>query len=65
MGAVAFIGAVIYTVFTSKEYPPTTLEIEERKKEESKGIKNIKSNLFKDLWSISFSNKNHNFLIKP
>jgi len=38
LGAVAFIGAVLYTVFTSKEYPPTTLEQEERKQEESKGF---------------------------
>jgi maltose/moltooligosaccharide transporter len=38
LGAVAFIGAVIYTVFTSKEYPPTSLELEERKQEESKGF---------------------------
>ena len=38
IGAAAFLGAVVYTVFTSKEYPPTDLEIEERKKEESKGF---------------------------
>jgi maltose/moltooligosaccharide transporter len=38
IGAVAFLGAVVYTVITSKEYPPSDLEIEERKKEESKGF---------------------------
>ncbi|MBM3452636.1 MAG: SLC45 family MFS transporter [Bacteroidetes bacterium] len=38
IGAVAFLGAVIYTVFTSKEYPPSDLEIEDRKKEQSKGF---------------------------
>jgi maltose/moltooligosaccharide transporter len=38
IGAVAFLGAVVYTVFTSKEYPPTEYELEERKKEESKGF---------------------------
>ena len=38
IGAVAFIGAVIYTVFTSREYPPTNMELEDRKKEESKGF---------------------------
>jgi maltose/moltooligosaccharide transporter len=38
IGAVAFLGAVVYTVFTSKEYPPTEHELEERKKEESKGF---------------------------
>ena len=38
IGAVAFFGAVVYTVFTSKEYPPTQLELEERKNEESRGF---------------------------
>jgi maltose/moltooligosaccharide transporter len=38
IGAVAFLGAVVYTVFTSKEYPPTQLELEERKNEESQGF---------------------------
>lgn len=38
IGAVAFLGAVVYTVFTSKEYPPTEHELEERKKEVSKGF---------------------------
>jgi maltose/moltooligosaccharide transporter len=38
LGSIAFLGAVLYTVFTSKEYPPTNLEIEEKKKEESKGF---------------------------
>jgi maltose/moltooligosaccharide transporter len=38
IGAFAFISAVLYTVFTSKEYPPSDLELEDRKKEESKGF---------------------------
>jgi maltose/moltooligosaccharide transporter len=38
LGSIAFIGAVLYTVLTSREYPPTNLEIEIRKQEESKGF---------------------------
>jgi maltose/moltooligosaccharide transporter len=38
LGGIAFLGAVLYTVFTTKEYPPSTLEEEERKKESKKGF---------------------------
>jgi maltose/moltooligosaccharide transporter len=37
-GGVAFIGAVSWTVFRTKEYPPHDLELFEREKEESKGL---------------------------
>ncbi|MBM3917546.1 MAG: SLC45 family MFS transporter [Sphingomonadales bacterium] len=30
IGAVAFLGAVLYTVFTTKEYPPTTQQLDEQ-----------------------------------
>jgi maltose/moltooligosaccharide transporter len=35
LGAFFFIGAVLYTVFTTKEYPPTAEELEENKKKGS------------------------------
>jgi maltose/moltooligosaccharide transporter len=35
IGAFFFIGAVLYTVFTTKEYPPTEEELEENKKKGS------------------------------
>jgi len=38
LGAVAFLIAVIYTVVTSKEYPPEDLEAFERHKHEKQGI---------------------------
>jgi maltose/moltooligosaccharide transporter len=38
IGAVAFLVAVIYTVITSKEYPPENLEEFMRKKHEKRGI---------------------------
>src|SRR5690349_3721584 len=38
LGAVAFLVAVIYTVITTKEYPPDDIEEFERKKRERKGV---------------------------
>jgi maltose/moltooligosaccharide transporter len=38
IGAVAFVGAVLYTIFTSEEYPPEDLEEFERKRKEHKGF---------------------------
>ena len=38
IGAVAFLLAVLWTVFTSKEYPPENLEEFERKKREHRGM---------------------------
>lgn len=38
LGGIAFLGAVLYTVLTTKEYPPSTLEEEERKRESKKGF---------------------------
>ena len=37
-GAVAFIGAVTWTVFRTKEYPPENIEEFQKKKEENKGF---------------------------
>jgi maltose/moltooligosaccharide transporter len=38
IGGFMFAAAVLYTVFTTKEYPPTEAELEEKAKEEKKGI---------------------------
>ncbi|MGE0886350.1 MAG: MFS transporter [Blastocatellales bacterium] len=38
LGAFAFIGAVLWTIFTSPEYPPEDLAAFERQKRESKGV---------------------------
>ncbi len=38
VGAVAFIGAVLYTVLTTKEYPPVDISEFQKEKEEKKGF---------------------------
>ena len=37
-GAVAFLGAVLYTVFTTKEYPPEDMEAFKKEKSETSGL---------------------------
>jgi len=37
-GAVFFLAAVLYTVFTSREYPPSDIDYKEKVKESSKGF---------------------------
>ena len=44
IGAFFFMGAVLYTVFTTKEYPPTAAELEENKKSGG-GIREIISSI--------------------
>jgi maltose/moltooligosaccharide transporter len=38
MGAVAFLGAVLWTIFTTKEYPPEDIEAFRRKKAEAASV---------------------------
>jgi len=38
IGAVAFIGAVLYTIITSTEYPPADITERQKKREEKKGF---------------------------
>lgn len=38
IGAVAFLGAVLYTIFTSKEYPPADIDFKQKVKESHKGF---------------------------
>jgi len=40
VGAVAFLGAVLYTIFTSNEYPPSEMDKKETLKESNKGFVN-------------------------
>src|SRR5215216_2232060 len=46
IGAAAFLLCVLWTVFTSKEYPPENMEEFERKRREHKGIKAGLSEIF-------------------
>ena len=41
LGAVAFLGAVLWTIFSTKEYPPEDLEAFRRKKIESRGLAHL------------------------
>jgi maltose/moltooligosaccharide transporter len=41
LGAVAFLGAVLWTIFSTKEYPPEDLEAFRRKKTESRGLSHL------------------------
>jgi maltose/moltooligosaccharide transporter len=46
IGAAAFLGAVLWTVFTSKEYPPDDMEAFRRKKAESRGLGHFFGEIF-------------------
>jgi maltose/moltooligosaccharide transporter len=48
LGAVVFLGTVLWTIITTKEYPPADLEAFKKRNEESKGL----GNAFKELWQI-------------
>jgi maltose/moltooligosaccharide transporter len=41
LGAAAFLGAVLWTIFSSDEYPPDNLEAFRRKKSESRGLAHL------------------------
>jgi len=46
VGGFFFLSAVLYTVFTSKEYPPTQAELAENNKQESGGIAGAAREIF-------------------
>jgi maltose/moltooligosaccharide transporter len=48
-GAFFFFGAVLYTVFTTKEYPPTENDLKEKANEGSKGFGGVASEIFSAL----------------
>jgi maltose/moltooligosaccharide transporter len=52
LGGIAFLGAVMYTVFTTDEYPPEDLEAFEREKAESRGVSPIFTEIFEGLLSM-------------
>ena len=49
-GGVAFFASVLYTIFTTKEYPPEDMEAFLKMKEESKGV----GNAFKEIFATIF-----------
>jgi maltose/moltooligosaccharide transporter len=48
-GAAAFLGAVLWTIFSTGEYPPENLEIFRRKKSESAGLAHFAGEIFSAL----------------
>jgi len=46
VGAIVFLLSILYTVFTTKEYPPEDLESFKREKESSKGFMNAFKEIF-------------------
>ena len=51
IGAVAFLLAVLWTVFTTKEYPPADMAEFERQRREHKGIVAVVAALLKEIFS--------------
>ena len=49
LGAAAFLGAVLWTIFSTNEYPPDDLEAFQRKKSASKGIGHFVGEIFSAL----------------
>jgi maltose/moltooligosaccharide transporter len=52
IGAFFFLSAVLYTVFTTKEYPPTKEDLEKKKTEGKKGIFGGLTEIFTSLGSM-------------
>jgi maltose/moltooligosaccharide transporter len=51
-GAFFFFGAVLYTVLTSKEYPPAEIDFKEKQRESSKGFGGIFNEIFTALGNM-------------
>ncbi len=49
LGAAAFLGAVLWTIFSTSEYPPEDLEAFQRKKSASKGVGHFIGEIFSAL----------------
>jgi maltose/moltooligosaccharide transporter len=49
LGAAAFLSAVLWTIFSTKEYPPENLEAFRRKKSERRGLGNFVNEIFSAL----------------
>jgi maltose/moltooligosaccharide transporter len=52
LGSVAFMGAVLWTIFTTKEYPPDDMEAFQRMKAEKPGIGAAAREIFTDLLAM-------------
>jgi maltose/moltooligosaccharide transporter len=52
MGSVAFLGAVLWTIFTTKEYPPDDMEDFKKMKAEKAGIGAAASEIFRDVLAM-------------
>ena len=51
IGALFFFGAVAWTVYTTKEYPPEDLEAFQKMKEETKGLSHAFSEIFSNIFN--------------
>lgn len=49
IGGVFFLGAVLYTILRTKEYPPPDMEAFEKMKEESRGFVNVFTEIFSNI----------------
>lgn len=52
IGSAVFFVAVMYTIFTTKEYPPEDMEAFEREKKESAGVGNAFAEIFQGIGSM-------------
>jgi maltose/moltooligosaccharide transporter len=57
LGAAAFLGAVLWTIFSTGEYPPENLEMFRRKKSESSGLARFAAGIFTALREMPFAMK--------
>ncbi len=52
VGAIAFVAAVLWTVFFSKEYPPEDIEAFEKEKRENSGFLNVFKEIFGGIFKM-------------
>jgi maltose/moltooligosaccharide transporter len=52
MGSVAFMGAVLWTIFTTKEYPPEDMEAFKKMKAEKTGVASAAVEIFRDVLAM-------------
>lgn len=52
VGGVVFLASILYTIFTTKEYPPQDLDKFYKEKEESKGLLNGLKEIFSNIFNM-------------
>ncbi|MDA8886520.1 MFS transporter [Bacteroidia bacterium] len=57
IGGVIFLGSILYTIFTTKEYPPEDLEEFEKEKKESAGFVNGVREIFSNIINMPLTMK--------